>query len=289
MPLKALRLKRTNIFYPTSGDTPNLGMLLSSITLNEDVVDDILDIEDETLLRNKRGAWKRDLEELISAARKESPLSPARLRRVYFHILRQGGVPENCGKNDLEHVALAYQDLMAELHRGFPAVWFPQLPGLLIFGHWGGFDLDKAQPLTYEAYKGRLAVLTQCGRYSHIPGMLAKIDNFIPFAANQTTSRRILVLLRLVKYLHSDFMPAAPKAYSPVDLVFWGLVTIVLLNEACRDELFRDLVGIKSRLPKFDEHVEILARYVAATADKDIHDGFTKFKATLAGSATKPE
>ncbi|MFM6957220.1 MAG: hypothetical protein ACKOXD_01310, partial [Acinetobacter sp.] len=200
MPFKALRLSRTNIFYPSKGSTHDLGALLHTLTLTQDSLDDILDIEDATYENGKQGTNTDDLEKLISVAKKASLLSNSVQRKIYFHILRQSIIPKKCNKSDLAILFLAYHDIMAQLYRGYPACFFCKLTGLQIFGYYDHLDLDQRQPLSYEEFKYRMAVLKQCDRYNHIPGMLEKIDKFRPFAADDKIANRTLTLLRMINY-----------------------------------------------------------------------------------------
>ena len=279
MPFKALKLSRTNIFYPSSGAGRDLRALLNSLTLTQDALDDIIELEDADFESNQQAANEDDLEQLVTAARKASLLSPALLRKIYFHILRQNAIPKKCGKNDLDALLLAYQDLMAELHRGYPAVFFPKLKGLLVFGYSGQLELDRETPPSYEEFKQRLKLLAQCEKYSHVPGMLAKIEKFRPFADDDKTVQRILALLRLLRYQPSDFTSVHSMAHFSIDLKFWGLITIVLLNKKHQLDLLNDIFTAKTSLPHFDENIQLLARFVDAINDSELSSNFLAFKA----------
>jgi hypothetical protein len=279
MPFKAYRLQRTNIFYPSMGDTPSLSQLLRTLELTQDSIDDIMDIEEAIYAKNSRGASPDGLEQLIVAARKAALLSPSLHRRIYFHLLRQSALPKKVGKNDLEALLSAYQDLMAERHRGYPAAHFPKLDGVQLFGHHGDINLDQDPAPTYDDFKLRAAILAQCGKYIHIPGMLAKIEKFRPFADDEKVAQRALSLLRALDYWPHDFASASTPGRFSIDKKFWGFVTIVLLNKAGRDELLADLVAARNTLPHFGEHVELLGRFVEAIADSELSKKFDEFKA----------
>jgi hypothetical protein len=256
MGLNSLRLRRTGIFYPTSGTVPSLGLLLNSVELTPDVIDDILEIEADAFARAAQGAWPDDLEHLLSAAKKAQLLTPALIRQVYFHVLRQGSLPKKCGKDEIGQLTEAYRDLMAQAHRGYPAVRFSRLLGLLVFGHFERINVDGQATPNFDAYKRRTSIALQCRKYSHIPGMLDKVDKFVPFA-DLDTCRRLLALLRASNYSEFD----TPGALDATNLFLWGLVLIVLLHPDFREGAIADLKRI---YPEGSTHLEILDRYVQA-------------------------
>lgn len=279
MPFKALRLKRTNVFYPSSGSIPNLGALLNTLPLTQDAIDDILDIEDSAFAESKQGASNDDLEKLVSAAKKASLLSASLLRKIYFHILRKSALPKKCNQGDLETLFFAYQDLMAELHRGYPSVHFPKLSGLLVFGYSGQLNLDKALLPNHDEFQHRISILNQCNKYSHLPGMLDKIDKFRRFSDDDKAAKRLLALLRVLNYQPSDFNSPHSIAYFSIDLKFWGMVAIVLLNKNLGQDVLGDFFAMKATLPHFDEHAKILARFVDASGESELSVSLLKFQA----------
>ncbi|KQZ40018.1 hypothetical protein [Duganella sp. Root1480D1] len=285
MPFKAFRLKRTDTFYPSMGGTPDLGSLLKSIKLTQEFIDDIIDIEDAAFADRKNGASPDALEKLLIAAKKESLLTGSLHRKVYFHILRQSQVPKKYGKGDMDTLLLSYHDIMAESHRGYPSIRFPRLDGVHLFGHHGDCNFDQEAMPNHDEFKHRMAVLKQCDKYIHIPGMLDKIEKFRPFAEDGKTARRALGLLRALNYDPSDYPSRASTANYWINLKFWGFVTIILLNEACRQDFFAGFAAEMTVHPHCDEYMQILERFVGAVGDNDLGKQFVSLKAGVAGNA----
>ncbi len=259
MTFKRNYLKKTNIFFPNALD------MIRAKTMSADLLDDIIDHEETAFAqRDSRGAqWP--LGSVISVARKHGLLTPAAHRRLLFHIMRRSALPK-VGKQDIDIVLLAYEDVMSELHLGYPMVHFPQIEGIFYFGYHGVFNLDRGAPFSHDELTGRCVTIAQCQKYVHAPGMLAKIDKFLPFAGD-AMAWRILGTLRVAHY-EPLFDP-----YS-VHLDFWGMLTILLLNASTRFEVFRDLARLNATRPVTGEKRALLKRYVEAIADPDLSREF---------------
>ncbi len=266
--MDSLRLRRTNIFYPTSRDIPDLRSLLrqlanENIPVSEAIVDDILEIEESRFASGLAATTGDEIESLIDVAKRTRALPPEKQRRCYFHMLRRYGLPKKLVKAELPLLLDAYEDVIAEAHRGYPAITLSRLHGLLHFGYAPGFDLDRASPPDLEELRRR-RVLWQSFGFQHLPGMLSKLAKFEPYSRDAAVVARLQALLGLIRFRTSDY---TGKAYPLYDFSLWGMVTIVLMDASRRGALLETLACERESLPLFNEHVDILGRIVTALGD----------------------
>ena len=271
--MESLRLRRTNLFYPTSRDIPDLRGLLGQlnsarVAMNADILEDILEIEEQRFDAGQQGCNGEEFEALIDTAKRAKVLPVDRQRRLYFHILRQWSVPKKLGQAELPLLLDAYSDVIASAHRGYPVIRLQRMHGLLHFGYAPGFDLDRAAPPDLEEFKRRRA-LWHAFNFQHLPGMLAKLAKFVPFSHEPATVTRLHALVGLVRFRTSDY---DGKTYSVFDFALWGMMTIVLLDTARRESLLDAFALEREHLPHFAEHVDVLKRIAAALGEPGVSD-----------------
>jgi hypothetical protein len=200
-------------------------------------------------------------------------LEPADRQQLYFHLLRvTGGIPDVPDK-ELPHLVAGYRKLiplldtsaarMAERHR-------------LLFGF--GFDEEGtlADGATADAkqLKDYVKLIAHCTKYSHLPGQRAKIQNFGPYAHH---GERLYQTLAHLGYCRNK--RHSPEIYyDTTNLLFWGMVLVVLLHEGRRADLLRDLLSGIYLIPEKDSHLKLLHGHVQAVlptvpvADRRFHD-----------------
>ncbi len=218
--------------------------------------------------------WPSHHHLIRAAASKASQyLEPADRQQLYFHLLRvSGGIPEVPDK-ELPHLVAGYRKLiplldtsaarMADRHK-------------LLFGF--GFDEEGtlADGATADAkqLKDYVKLIAHCTKYSHLPGQRAKIQNFKPYAHH---GERLFQTLSHLGYCHNKRHD--PEAYyRTTDLLFWGMVLVVLLHEGRRADLLRDLLSGIYLIPEKDLHLTLLHGHVQAVlptvpvADRCFHE-----------------
>ncbi len=254
--------------------------LVKAKKISQELLDDIVEYEDQAQAAAANGTYHADLHSLITVARKSALLTPAVERRLYFHLLRKGEIPVPRDGAALAVLAGAYHDLMADAQRSNAKPAIERLAGMLLFGYWMNVRLDGGDVPDFARFQHWQAVLKQCGKYSHIPGMLAKPEKFAPFA-DDATATRILAALEALGFQHSDIAPDYPDNYSYTNLEFWALVDIVLLNEHTRMLIVHAFLARLPALPLVENQLEILERFVSATGDESARALFQSLQAQV--------
>jgi hypothetical protein len=263
---KTLTLPRTSIRLFLNDQPPAFGKLLKGKKISQELLDDMLEYEEHALAAGQPGITREDITALLDATRKVHLLGPMLQRRLYFHLLRKGALPAVADDTSFVLLTDAYRQLMDTAVRSNEAPKINRLDGMLLFGHWWNFQMSDESPLDAASYQHWQAVLKQCGRYSHMPGMLAKLDKFAAFA-DDATAARILKVLQTLRFQHSQIGPASCSYYDYTNLSFWGLCEIVLLNANASTQLIISFLKRLPDLPQSDKQLEIFEQFVAAAAN----------------------
>lgn len=219
------------------------------------LLDFIVD-EEQALQRKLQGEfypsnWNR-IKPLLP---KISRLLPAEEQtRFYFHYLRVVELPK-VSASDFAILTAAYRALFPYLDFPYPASTLSRLNATFAFG----FDDKGILPsgastgAEYESYR---KVLVQCASYSRLPTMLKKKDKLEVHAPS--FANRVIEALRHVDYLHKGPPQSMNDEYYSMDLQFWGLCTIALLNEQTAVKLIDDLTDMRRPLPARHKYLERL-------------------------------
>ncbi|MCH1918606.1 hypothetical protein L9G15_04055 [Shewanella sp. A3A] len=270
MGFKSLRLKRSNVFYPTYGSSRNLAGLLSSITLDDEKLEDILEIEEQAHRNHEQGVEAEDLELLLKQAKKEVAISAQDIERIYVQILRGGHVPKKLAKADYPLLMSAFQQLLPELRDGasIHQAYFNRYQALVLFGEAPHHALSEPLSQDYDAYQTYLKAWAQVNKYSHMGGMAAKVDKFRPFADDSAVIHRFQQVLYCTNFQHSTVTQL--KYYSVPQLYFWGMLLTLLLNKEVRFAVLDKLFSLADTVPLFDEHIAHLDDFVEAVGDAEL-------------------
>lgn len=280
MGIKSLRLRRSNIFYPTNEDMRNLQGLLRDIVLNDEILEDILEIEDSFYSSSKQAVWPDDLESLLKKAKKETKISSKVVERIFFHILRNGSTPKVVTRADYPSLINAYECLLPELNEAtaFQRAHFDTYQALFLFGKIGAFQLSEKIPAEYDEYIELTKAWSQFNKYLHMDGMAAKIDRFLPFASSEIIVARIAEVLRATNYQH--MRTKDPKHYNYTRLYFWGMLITLLLSKERRFKTIDEFFSFSKSIPLFEIHVDRLGFFIDAINNIELKEYFQKKKNT---------
>lgn len=259
---KTLRLRKSGIFYPTNGTSRHLKGLLANLELSDVIIEDILEIEDLAYENGLPPA--RELLHFLDCIKKQKLSSDKYTKRVYFHILRQGKIVKNCKKDDFVLLCEAYEKIQKLLLEGAKPqkVQFDKYTGLLLFGRYKDLKIEKSFP-TYDEYKIYLKIFTQCHKYTKLANMSKKRDKFLPFATNEKIVKRLFDIFEITNFQHSEpFVSEDYISYKTTNLLFWGLIFIVLLNPEKHDILVEKFLKLEDDLPLFEEHKKYLDIFI---------------------------
>lgn len=227
------------------------------------ILEDFIASEDEALVQCKQGDFYPPnhhlIKPLVSSA--ATLLSDAAQQRLYFHLLRVGELPPVQSGREFELLSAAYAQMAPLLSQGFPTCNLQRALGLLAFGYDDHGALPDEPACTAESYAYHAGVWAQCNAYKAIPYMLSQVGRFRLYAADGGLAARILKLLRHTRYIHSEFNPQETR-YPITRLWFWALVFIVLLNADTAVPLVEDFLSPAVKLPRYQEQLGILGRYL---------------------------
>lgn len=268
---KTLRLRRSNIFYPTNGTSRHLKGLLANLELSHEIIEDILEIED--LAYEKGLPPTGELLYFLDCIKQQKLSSNEYTKRVYFHILRQGGIVKNCKKDDFVLLCEVYEDIQKLLLEGveFEKVYFDKYTGLLLFGRYKDLKIQENFP-THDEYKTYIKVFNQCHKYTKIVNMSKKRDKFLSFAMDKKIIKRLLNIFETTNFQHSKpFVSKDYISYDTTNHLFWGLIFIVLLSPEKHDMVVEKFLNLKDGLPLFDKQKEYLDMFIKeAKVEKSI-------------------
>ena len=183
-------------------------------------------IADETLAfaEGRQGSfWPSNHHRIKPAATQAACLAPEGRVRFYFHYMRVTGNIPGVSASELPHLVAAYRELLPHLglrHRIKPLFCFG-------FDEHGPLSDDAAA--TAATFPARLKALAQCDRYASLPAQRANIDKFRPFGGE---AEHILLTFRRLGYRYSGSL----------NLTFWGLALIALLDRAVRTRLVSEIL-----------------------------------------------
>lgn len=186
-------------------------------------------------------------------------LSPDELTEFYFHYVRLANGLPPVGDKEFPLLLSAYERLLPFIDLP-PGISVPSRHRMLY-----AFGFDETGPLpggrtaSANEYEQHVRLLGQAASYSHLPGQRSKKARFLPFAPQ---AGRVLGALRHLGYYHDRRHPEE-DLYNTVNITFWGMVFICLLNRDTRAGLLSDMLGAEHTLMDRDKHLAILHEYVA--------------------------
>ncbi|QRF67520.1 hypothetical protein [Ponticoccus alexandrii] len=150
------------------------------------------------------------------AAKLARALEPEERIAFYRHYLRRANIAPAVPQGEIPLLIEGYRQLVPDMTGPEPLI-FPRLVGLYLFG----FDAAGALPSggldTAKELKERLKTLTQCHKYTSLPGQRAKPERFRPFIPE---APRLLEVLRHTEYL--SLTASEGESFNMVDLTFWA-------------------------------------------------------------------
>ncbi|WP_226549573.1 hypothetical protein [Celeribacter naphthalenivorans] len=178
------------------------------------------------------------------AAKLARDLEPEERITFYRHYLRRANIAPAVPQGEIPLLIEGYKQLLPDMTGPEPLI-FPRLVGLYLFG----FDATGALPSsgldTAKELKARLKTLTQCHRYTSLPGQRAKLERFRPFIPE---APRLLAVLRHTEYL--GLSAPEGETFNMVDLTFWAMMLTVALAPETRTGLCHDLSAVPPDTPR---------------------------------------
>ncbi|EKE77802.1 hypothetical protein [Gallaecimonas xiamenensis] len=263
-------MKRSNIFYPTSGNSRDLVGLLFNLTLDDEKLEDIIELEEESHRKNEQGVDAEALELLIKKAKKELKINPEDVERIYIQILRGGSVPRKISAAEYPLLVSSFQRLIPELRENvsFTRAHFDTYKALVLFGESSHYSISNQSSQSFASYSVYLKAWSQINKYSHMRGMAAKLDKFRPFSEDVAVVNRFQEVLDCTNYQHMRVIRS--EYYSVSTLYFWGMLLTLLLNKDVRFSVLDKFFSLSNSIPLFDEHIENLDFFVEAVGDAEL-------------------
>ena len=193
----------------------------------------------------------------------EDLLGPEERQRLYFHWMRAQGKAW-CSKNDFDLLKRAYQEIIPMLDFSYPRnISFQRFIGIYLFGFDDRGALTEGATVDFESFSKFNVILSSFVSWKELP---KKKKKFSSFANTPGIAARILQTLRHVNYRH---VPYDVDAFSTLNVDFWCLCFIVLLNARTSPQLVGDLRAAQSNLPNSSDRLKHLDFLLSAASKKD--------------------
>lgn len=174
----------------------------------------------------------------------------------YLHFMRRSGEAPAVADREMPLLIQAYRRLLPVID--LPGAMARRHTLLFLFGFDEAGALPSGETQNVKTLKARLKTLAQTGKYTSLPAQRQKQASFLAYAEE---APRLLQTLRHLGYRHDR---RGGDAYDTVNLVFWGMVLIILSDAATRAQLLADMLDGGYDLPQRDRHLGILHRTVCA-------------------------
>lgn len=210
--------------------------------------------EDEALGTGRQGQFWPTKHYLVTEAlsKAEHHLEPADRQQAYCHYMRLSGLIPTTSDAEFPHLVAAYRKLLPLLDTRDAGLTRRHL---LLFCF--GFDENGALPdgVTSRGkdLRSYLKLTAHCLKYSHLPGQRAKVQSFRSYA--HFGERIYQTLKHLGYYCQRQY---GPDNATTTDLLFWGMVLVVLLHEGRRADLVDDFLHGAHAIPHRDKHLATL-------------------------------
>jgi len=207
---KKSTLKRTKIEYLASEP---LARKIGSYPITIDLIEDLFDINDKLLL---------DIN-FIKKIEKQFPTDNDLLEKIFFNYLNEteGALPKITSDGSFSALCKAYISFNQSLINDNKSLHLRnRLKNLFVFGQYKNISLDNELLESRDIFTDRLKLISQCNKYSSIPGMIKKMQNFYVFANYDNAIRAYNTI---INFDGSD--------RNQICLSYWGLLFIALLNK----------------------------------------------------------
>jgi hypothetical protein len=214
--------------------------------------------EDDALRTGRQGQFWPMKHYLVTAAlsKAEHHLEPADRQQACCHYMRLSGLIPTTSDAEFPHLVTAYRKLLPMLDTRDAGLTRRHL---LLFCF--GFDENGALPdgvtSSGKELRNYLKLTAHCLKYSHLPGQRAKVQSFRSYA--HFGERIYQTLKHLGYYCQRQY---GPDNATTTDLLFWGMVLVVLLHEGRRADLVHDFLHGAHSVPRRDDHLATLNKTV---------------------------
>lgn len=203
-------LRRTKIEY--SAAEP-LADKIAFYPITIDLIEDLFDINDKLLLNIN----------FIKKIEKQFPEDADLLEKIFLNYLNdtEGALPKITSEGSFFALCKAYVCFNQDLYEENKSLSFRnKLKNLFIFGQYKHISLDNEPLKSSDIFTDRLKVISQCSKYSAIPGMIDKKQKFSVFATGDNAMRAYKVITN-----------CGGTDDDQICLSYWGLVFLALLNK----------------------------------------------------------
>ena len=237
-------LKRTKIEY--SAAEP-LADKIASHPITIDLIEDLFDINDKLLLNIN----------FIKKIEKQFPTDTDLLEKIFLNYLNdtEGALPKITSEESFFALCKAYVSFNQALNEENKSLDFRnRLKNLFIFGQYKNISLDSESLESRDIFTDRLKVISQCSKYSSIPGMIDKKQKFSAFATYDNALRAYTTIIN-----------SEGTDDDQICLLYWGLVFIALLNKEINPKIREYFLTLSD-----ETHIktkELFLRYEEATIE----------------------
>lgn len=178
-------------------------------------------------------------------------LSEDQRTQAYFHYLRLNKLPPALPQGEFSHLVTAYRKIIPILDSS--SAYLARRHILLFcFGFDERGSLPDGATTNPEQLKDFTKFIVQCQKYTSLPGQRAKVKNFTAFAHH---SER---LYQTLKHLGYRYDRRYGDTIWSIDLVFWGMVLTILLNEKRGTDLLHDFLRGDYKISFRDKNLPLL-------------------------------
>ncbi|HEY8382269.1 MAG TPA: hypothetical protein VIL09_08980 [Microvirga sp.] len=226
---------------------------------------DFIAEEDAALETGLQGQLWPGKHYLITAAlpKADTWLAPADREKLYFHSMRLSGTIPVVSDSELPHLVAAYRTLIPLLDTSRSHL---ARRHQLLFTF--GFDEAGAIPDGVTTSTSRLKEFTKltayCLKFTNLPAQRTKLQGFRPYAP---LGERAYQTLKHLGYRHERRYGL--ESYGTTDLLFWGMVLVVLLHEGRRADLIHDFLSDEHLVPQRDQYLPLLHASVETVVSVD--------------------
>ncbi len=242
---KKYKLKRSGVEY---SEAEPFYEVIEKIELREDVILDVLDLVEEKF-DNYDGDNSDRVYRILSVIKKFPDYKVLFLKEVYYHLLRLSVIPKITTNESLKRLSEAYRDINNKLDKKYPYISIQKLETLFLFGYYSNIKIDDSLTIDIDIFNKRRKVVLQCSKYSNIPSMLKKKEQFLSFCDDETSERLYILIIKIP---HND---------ESLELIFWAYVFITLLNSTTKSKIIEYFENLEDT-----DHIkekEIFKRFVA--------------------------
>ena len=219
-------LPRSGEVYPYTFDsyiwnkTLDLDGFLKKTILNPLIMEDLLEIENRSFLKQGSPKDKEVLEKLLKKGEDTNSLTDQFRMNIYFHILRGGNIPQITTTDELGFLLSSYEETKKHPY-DVHAMDISQLKVNLFFSHHANSDITNEYPLYLQNHKKLYQLDLVLQELISSNTLVENFTNTASYAQDNELCEYILGVFRILKY----------KIEKRDTQLFTALVSVLLQNE----------------------------------------------------------